>query len=180
MIKNEESKIIEIPDFDFHDTLEVKSKKAREFIENTLDNAQDDNSFKILVESEIQPEVMPSMPTFEDMFKLTIENINIHYHYPEFWKYFLLEGPSRKIKGDILIRLRTEPDDNYNCIWRKYSVDLNKQLRYKNWNKLRKEISEYTTNYYEKTQKNYRRELRDWYNKRKDNKLKIKENVKNN
>jgi len=40
--------------------------------------------------------------------------------------------------------------------------------------------TEETRNEYREYYKEYRKELRDWYNKRKDNKLKIKENVKNN
>ncbi len=158
-----EPMIIEVPEDIFENGSVLK------FIDETMDNQSDDNNFeKILVEAESTPDIMPSIPTFDDVFKISIENISIHYNFPSFWRYFLLDGPSRKIEGDILIRLRTESDDNYNCIWNKFAVDLTKQFKWRNWKKLRLEINKFAWKYYEDIQKNYRKELRDWYNKRKE------------
>lgn len=159
---------------------------VKEFIEQTLDNAPKDDTNKVLIEAEIQPKVMPSFPTFHDMFRLTIENINIHYHYgcmsdagswkglfKTFFKMLLLiDPPYKRIEADLFIRHST---DLNSFIYFSHIKDLRKQLKSRNWNKLRNKINEFSMNYYEKKQKEYRKELRDWYNKRKENK-----NVKNN
>jgi hypothetical protein len=140
-----------------------EDSNQKELIEQDLDSQSDDTQLDEFISNLKEPEPMPSLSSFEDTFKLSIEDINIRYHIPKIFNFF--DKPYKRIEASIYVRPTNNP---YTFLWYKKVDDLHKVTSGRNWNKLRKEANKFCWNYYEEMKSQYQEQLREWWFKRKE------------